>query len=248
MKAMGFTYGRCQLERGENGTLHIQGCFGGKATRFTAIASKMPSAHTEKAKNPFKSWEYCGKEDTRVEGPVEFGIPPAALNRKGDLQARNAMLIAKGVVKAIDDGDIPLINLPKLKIALDLYTSLKTQPKTLDALDNYWFYGLPGTGKSRGARARWPSIYNKPLNKWWCQYQGEETVLLDDFSKEHKVLGAHLKNWADHYPFVGESKGGGMTIRPTRLVITSNYKPEDIFEDEVTCQAIRRRFKFEHFN
>lgn len=135
--------------------------------------------------------------------------------------------------------------MPKLKIAIDLFNSLAAKPSDLDKLDNYWFYGEPGTGKSRGARDRWPGLYNKPLNKWWCEYQGQETVLLDDFSKEHKVLGAHLKNWADHYSFVAETKGGATTIRPTRIVITSNYTPEEIFEDQVTCEAIRRRFKFE---
>ncbi len=105
-----------------------------------------------KAKDPFKSWEYCGKEDTRVEGPAEFGVPPAALNRKGDLKARNAMLIAKGVVAAVDDGDIPLINLPKMKLALDMYKSLKACPADLTELDNHWYYGPSGTGKSRTAR------------------------------------------------------------------------------------------------
>lgn len=72
--------------------------------------------------------------------------------------------------------------------------------------------------------------------------------MLDDFSKEHKVLAAKLKNWADHYAYIGETKGGGMTMRPVRFVVTSNYTPEEIFEDQVTVDAIRRRFKFEHFN
>lgn len=247
VKAAGFTYCRVQLERGEAGTLHLQGVFGGKATRFSVIHKLLPGAHVEAARNPFQSWEYCGKEDTRVEGPVEFGVPPAAKWRKGDTKARNAMLLEKGVVKAVEDGDIPVMQLPKLKLAIDLYNSLAAKPSDLDELDNYWFYGPPGTGKSRGARTRWPGIYNKPLNKWWCDYKGEETILLDDFSKEHKVLGPHLKNWADHYAFVAETKGGGVTIRPKRFVITSNYTPEEIFEDQVTCEAIRRRFKFEHF-
>lgn len=105
-----------------------------------------------------------------MEGPVEFGVPPAARNRKGDLKQRNAMLLEKGCVAAVRDGDIPLLQLPKLKQAMDLYNSLATNPADLDKLDNYWFYGTPGTGKSFGARKRWPGLYNKPLNKWWCEY------------------------------------------------------------------------------
>jgi len=103
--------------------------------------------------------------------------------------------------------------------------------------------GTPGTGKSRSARTRWPGLYNKPLNKWWCSYQGEATVLLDDFDKQHSVLGSHLKQWADHYAFVAESKGGSSTIRPARIVITSNYAPEELWEDKQMVDAIKRRFK-----
>lgn len=247
VRAAKFTYCRAQLEQGKEGTKHIQAAIGGKSTRFAVVKKLFPTAHIEGTKDAFRAWEYCGKEDTRVEGPVEYGVPPAQRNVAGNVKARNEMLITKGAAQAVKDGDVPIMQLPKLKLAIDLYNSLVSKPTDLDSLDNYWYHGLPGTGKSRGARTEWPDLYNKPLNKWWCEYQAQETVLLDDFSKEHKVLGAHLKNWADHYPFVAETKGGGITIRPKRIVITSNYTPEEIFEDQVTCEAIRRRFKFKYF-
>lgn len=145
---------------------------GGKQYRFNAIKKEFPTAHIEAAKDAFKSWEYCGKEDTRVSGPAEYGVPPAQRNVAGNVAARNKMLLDKSPAQAVADGDIPLMQLPKLKLAIDLYHSLATVPTNLDSLDNYWFYGAPGTGKSRGARARWPGIYNKPLNKWWCDYTG----------------------------------------------------------------------------
>lgn len=89
VKAKGFKYGRVQLERGEQGTLHLQGCLGGKSTRISAVKSMFPTAHIETAKSPFHSWEYCGKADTRVEGPVEFGLPPANRARAGDYKSVN---------------------------------------------------------------------------------------------------------------------------------------------------------------
>lgn len=96
VQAAKFTYCRAQLEQGAVGTKHIQACFGGKSTRFGIVKKLFPTAHIEPSKAPFKAWEYCGKEDTRVEGPVQFGVPPAAKNRLGDTKARNKMLIEKG--------------------------------------------------------------------------------------------------------------------------------------------------------
>lgn len=93
VKAAKFTWCRAQLEQGKEGTKHIQAAFGGKSTRFTAVKNMLPTAHIEKAKSPYDAWKYCGKEESRVEGPVEFGVPPAAKNRKGDTKARNAMLL-----------------------------------------------------------------------------------------------------------------------------------------------------------
>jgi len=43
---------------------------GGKPTRLTAIKKVFPTAHIEECKSPVDAWAYCGKEDTRIEGPV----------------------------------------------------------------------------------------------------------------------------------------------------------------------------------
>lgn len=92
----------------------------------------LPTAHIEKAKSPYDAWKYCGKEESRVEGPVEFGVPPAAKNRKGDTKARNAMLLQKGVVKAVEDGDIALKDVVRVKHGIDLFTSMATVARDLD--------------------------------------------------------------------------------------------------------------------
>jgi len=49
-------------------------------------------------------WEYCGKEDTRIEGPMDFGLPPAARNKAGDLKERNKLILEKGPLWAVEEG------------------------------------------------------------------------------------------------------------------------------------------------
>lgn len=72
------------------------------------MIKKFPGCHVEIAKNAMASWNYCQKEDTRLEGPLTHGIPPAARNVKGDTKARNEMILEKGVEACVKDGDISI--------------------------------------------------------------------------------------------------------------------------------------------
>lgn len=116
----------------------------------------------------------------------------------------------------------------------------------LESLDNVWYWGPPGTGKSHTARTKYPDNYDKPLNKWWDDYKHQPTVILDDFGKDHSMLVSHLKRWADKYAFTAETKGGATRLRPRRIVVTSNYHPDQIFQEKVDQEAIERRFNIVH--
>lgn len=62
-----------------------------------------------------------------------------------------------------------------------------------------------------------------------------------------QINAHHIKQWADHYPFSAESKGASVKIRPQKLVITSNYHPEEIWIGHQDLEPILRRFKFHHY-
>jgi len=106
---------------------------------------------------------------------------------------------------------------------------------------NQWIYGPPGTGKSRPFQEA--GCYSKPANKWWDGYDGEEVVLIEDIDLTHEKLSHLLKIWLDRYPFYAEIKGTYIKIRPAKIIITSNYRPDEIFKDDMLIEALERRFE-----
>lgn len=131
----------------------------------------------------------------------------------------------------VASGEVHLRDYKKLEQARQLY-KLKTEKlDSRSTLDNYWYWGPSGSGKSKKARDDDPDAFIKMPNKWWDGYENEATVLLDDIGLEHKCLGYHFKIWADHYPFAAETKGATVKIRPSKIVVTSNYHPRDIWDD-----------------
>lgn len=68
-----------QLEKGESGTVHIQAyvCLK-KNYRLAGLKKRDPLAHFEMVKRDNGASTYCLKEETRLEGPLEFGTRPMA--------------------------------------------------------------------------------------------------------------------------------------------------------------------------
>ena len=96
---------------------------------------------------------------------------------------------------------------------------------------NLWIHGHTGSGKSTWAHRTYPDAFTKPFTKWWDGFQednpGHQVVILDDLHP--KWSGKELlKNWADRFAFMAEIKGGSMLIRPKRIIITSNYTPDQV--------------------
>jgi len=233
-------------EVGESGTPHLQGYFRAKKPlRFVQVKGMLgPQVHLEVAKSDDqKNVEYCSK-DGKV---TEFGERPEFNNngeREKNRWAEGLDLAKRGKLEEVD----PQLqisfwgNLNKIRVAY--------QPKVdeIGQLENHWFYGAPGTGKSTEARRRWPDLFSKPQNKWWDGYQAQATVLIDDYDEGGRGLGHYVKIWADKFPFQAEIKGCSLNIRPARIVVTSNYPIEELWADEPEmAAAIRRRFKVTRF-
>ena len=113
------------------------------------------------------------------------------------------------------------------------------KPSELKELNNLWIHGKSGSGKSTWAHRTFPNAFDKPFSKWWDGFQednpGHQVVILDDLHP--KWSGKEkLKNWGDRYAFMAEYKGGSMLIRPKRIIITSNYTPDQVLSFDRTFE------------
>lgn len=126
--------------------------------------------------------DYCMKEDTRVEGPWEFGEKPVRRNVKTDWDQ---------VWKDAVEGNMD--NIPadiKVKHYVNLQRIQKDHIKVTDSKDmrGVWIWGKAGVGKSRKAREDYPEFYPKLCNKWFDGYKGEKVVIMDDLDPERAKM------------------------------------------------------------
>lgn len=233
-----FTYWGYALEVGEGGTPHIQGfvCLKSRSRRGT-VSKLFPRARVEKmGGNISQNQAYCSKAGDLIE----YGTPPMDCGTKEKVRWKEVWeSMKKGDVEAIPE-DIRVRYYSTMKAIAKDYMP---KPDMLDDVCGTWIWGEPGCGKSFAVVSQHPQRYIKPINKWWDGYQKEEVVHIDELDPSHSTwISPFLKKWADRYPFDAEIKGGAMQIRPKRIIVTSNYRIEDMGFDPVTVIALNRRF------
>lgn len=232
-------------EVGASGTPHLQGFVAFRLNvRLAFLKKHFPQEiHWEIARLVPQAIEYC-KKDGDV---TEHGECPRRWVIRGSTRWEEAR-------SAAENGDfdsIPadmMIRYRSNLIGIHNDSIAKTQYEDTEE-QNEWYWGSTGTGKSRKAREDNPGFFLKLHNKWWDHYEGQETVIIDDLGEgKAKALTDHIKQWADRYPFPAEKKGSATVIRPKKIIVTSNYSPDQIWADTADLEPILRRFKVVHFD
>lgn len=231
----------------DTGTPHLQGY-----VQFPTMKSLRQvkeqvcdRAHFEIAKgSPAQNIAYCSKEgdfQERGDRPTDGGAEGGAAEKQRWNDAKAAILANR-----LDDipADILIRHVHAVAKIQELF---RPMPQDADNLTGVWYFGPAGAGKSRAAREHFPGAYLKNCNKWWDGYNDEDYVIIEDFDPGHHGLGHHLKIWSDRYAFAGEVKGGTKRMRPKKIIVTSQYHPDEIWPDLQTRAAIIRRFDFVEF-
>ena len=229
-----------QLERGDQGTPHLQGYIQLSRTQRMSWLKKVTSktadgevfnvfdrAHLIVAKgNADQNKAYCTKAEGRLEGPWTIGEAPKQGDRT-DLKEAAEQLMRTGDIRAIDPGVFLKYASGCLKLA-----ALAPPPRR-DNLKVITIVGPTGIGKSYAVHDLFPDIYVVNMGNsglWWDGYTGQQAVMFEEFKGQVQLQ--KMLQILDPYPLRLEIKGGLVPARFTTVFITSNYTPDKWYKND----------------
>lgn len=250
------TNGRLQLrclgyqsETGERGTPHIQGfvCFS-QAVYFSQIEAgftRGDGSHKIRLATmrgtPQENATYCSKgasADGRVPYTFYGDLPPGQGGRT-DL-SRLVQAIREGAGERelfIQHGEEFLKFANGIKRARLLFVPARSYKTKV-----CWCFGPTGSGKSRWVNEVEPGAYWKdPTNHWWDGYDGQESVIVDDYRRDFSTFSTLLR-LLDRYPLTVQVKGGTVQFAARRIYFTSPVGPGRMWESR-TAEDLQQLFR-----
>lgn len=222
---------RCCKEIGENKTPHLQGAITFKrAYRLPQLKKLFPTMHWEpaKVKDPEN---YC------IKGEVVINEINSAQGKRTDLE-----LACKETTMLAIAESYPTTFVKYHRGFAALHSTRLSKKRKFAALRVVVLWGKSGVGKTRKAWEIDQNLYNvaQPNNGslWWDGYEGEETILLDDFYGW--IRYSHLLQLLDGYQMKLPYKGGFTYKAWKTVIITSNEHPEKWYQRE-EWNALKRR-------
>lgn len=233
-----------QTEMGENGTLHFQGYieFTKKLTLNGVKKRLGDKFHLEiRRGTQEQAIAYANKEETRIPGVsiITRGTPtPDNQGKRNDLETIKTLIKSGKTELEIAEEHFGVWC--KFNKSFKIFRSLIT-PKRNWKTHVTLMVGPPGCGKSKHCLEASPkeNQYWKQRSQWWDEYEGQETVIIDDYYGW--LPWDVLLRICDRYPLLVETKGGQSQFTAKALFITSNQPPEYWYKNVPNFQALIRR-------
>jgi len=227
-------------ETGESGTPHLQGYVRWKHPKTFMAAKKIlgDRFHLEVAKGSAKAnIKYCSKDGV----VTEKGARPAQGKRNDLVKLKDDIKAGMSVLDLFEDNTNGMFKYRQSALAYRLECRRK-ETKRFEPVAVYVLIGEAGSGKTRWAYDTYPDLYDYQYEQgnWWDGYDGQETILIDDFYGGIKYH--YLLRLLDGYKFNIPIKGGFTWKSWKRVIITSNREPETWYSAGLT-PALKRRIK-----
>jgi len=220
-------------EVGESGTPHLQIYFHLKSqAKFKVIKKKFPKAHIEPALgNDKQNQEYCSKQNILFEdGEL------SEQGKRTDIETIREILTDGGNMRDIVSIAKSTQSIRMGEIHLKYFEKKRNWKPHVS-----WYWGATGTGKSKRAHEEMPDAYvAMETGTWWEGYDAHEDVIIDDMRKNFSTF-SRLLVLLDRYETRVECKGGSRQFVPKRIIITSCYSPEQMYETREDIQQLLRR-------
>ncbi len=185
-----------QLERGSNGTPHFQGYIEfNTSMRWSAVCNMLPGAWVDLRKGtPEDARKYATKDETRLDGPWEYGEFRGRQGRRSDLERAAELIEQKKSIRDVAK-HYPSVFI-RYHRGLREYQQLMTvneEPRNFKT-EVIVCFGDTGAGKTywvyKDIEEKKYSVYTKenPRTKnhinWWTGYKQEDAVVIDDIEPD----------------------------------------------------------------
>lgn len=227
-------------ERSESETPHLQGFVEfASQKRFSTLKRLFPfkRAHLEIREGTRRqARDYCTKDSSSEvfeKGTFEKG----GQGSRSDLARICELLKNKSsFVEIVDEVPSAL----RYSRGISNYINQSIQSPPLRNLKVLYFYGAPGTGKTRLAMQTLDYFkFDDVDSLWFDGYHGQNTLILDDFYSSIKY--SFLLKMLDIYPLRLPVKGSFTYACWERVIITSNIPLEEQYKKIPDTSALTRR-------